>query len=540
MRRVSWSQAFGRDSPKPNDQSASASDAFGAKKSITYWGGICLLSNNLTGPGMVLLPGLFAGAGLTFPLLVTILISVLSSVSVLFLARMIQSIPGNSDYTQRIEFSKLIRRLFPRWLYVCAFFAMIFNLQVCCFLWCGICVTFNPQAANVGAIIVSAQTMDSTLLAIFKKTCALTMYSPSWASIGPPATAGILDKKNGTMSSPVFQCILNDDNDVKTDSPFGDDYVVSLGFLVVLVLCVPLGYFNLEDNIWVQQFGFFFLVLCLIAWVVQFFHSGMDTSRLGVLVPPPEVTTAYGSVLSVIVFQFNFALYVPSWLIEKRPDVSVAKSVGWAVFISSAMFLLLGIMGALAFEYPGGQDFLAVLSSKKRRDMLPTSLVGAYLFPAAALLTGIPVASIVIRYNLVESKLCSTFHANMSGVVLPWLLALCFFAGSFLNTLIQWTSALVFVALNLVMPVYMYIITHKRDAKSVAPASSAKTGPDYSFQNFGNSMLSPNLGESLLDSEASSINSEQRSTEGVVAVVPEFILKRFKLPRFPAAPLRKP
>jgi hypothetical protein len=262
---------------------------------------------------------------------------------------------------------------------------------------------------------VSAQTMDSTLLAIFKKTCAMTLYSPSWSSIGPPASSGTLDQRNATMSSPVFQCILNDDNDIKTDSPFGDDYVVSLGFLIVLVLCVPLGYFNLEDNIWVQQFGFFFLVLCLIAWIVQFFYSGMDSARLGLLVPRPGVTTAFGSVLSVIIFQFNFALYVPSWLSEKQPHVSVAKSVGWAVVISSAMFLLLGILGALAFEYPDGQDFLAVLSSKTRRNMLPTSLIGAYLFPAAALLTGIPVASIVIRYNLVESKMCSTVAANLYG-----------------------------------------------------------------------------------------------------------------------------
>ncbi len=401
-------------------------------------------------------------------------------------------------------------------------------------------MTCNPQAANVGAIIVSAQTMDSTLLAIFKKTCAMTVYSPTWSSIGPPTTASIVDRKNETMSSPVFQCILNDNNDVKTDSPFGDDYVVSLGFLIVLVLCVPLGYFNLEDNIWVQQFGFFFLVLCLIAWVVQFFYSGMDLDRLGVLVPPPGVTTGFGSVLSVIIFQFNFALYVPSWLIEKRPDVSVAKSVGWAVVLSSAMFLLLGIMGALAFDYPDGQDFLAVLSSKKKKEMLPTSLVGAYLFPAAALLTGIPVASIVIRYNLVESKLCGTFAANINGVVLPWLLALCFFAGSFLNTLIQWTSALVFVALNLVMPVYMYIITHKRDAVSVAPTSPSKGGAAYSFQNFGNTMLSPDLGESLLGDTGKSINSEQPCVEGVVSVVPDFILKRFKLPRFFLAAFRNP
>jgi amino acid permease len=140
MRRLSWGQAFGRESPSPSSPaSSSGSEAFGAKKSITYWGGICLLSNNLTGPGMVLLPGLFAGAGLAFPLLVTLLIAVLSSLSVLFVAKMIQSIPGNSSFSQRIEFSKLIRRLFPKWLYACAFFAMIFNLQVRHFMLIPIC-----------------------------------------------------------------------------------------------------------------------------------------------------------------------------------------------------------------------------------------------------------------------------------------------------------------------------------------------------------------------------------------------------------------
>jgi amino acid permease len=333
---------------------------------------------------MVLLPGLFAGAGFTFPFVVTVLIAVLSSLSVLFLAKTIQSIPGNSGFSQRVEFSKLIRRLFPKWLYACAFFAMIFNLQVCS--CCDVSSMYDvieysmllslylcSQAANIGAIIVSAQTMDSTLLAIFKKTCAMTVFSPSWTSIGAPANAGIVDR-NGTSPSPIFQCILNDNNDVNTDSPFGADYVISMGFLIVLVLCVPLGYFNLEDNIWVQQFGFFFLVLCLIAWVFQFFYSGMDVNRLGVLVPRPGTTTAFGSVLSVIIFQFNFALYVPSWLIEKRPDVSVGKSVFWAVVISSAMFLVLGILGALAYDYPAGQDFLAVLSSQSTsKQMLPTS-----------------------------------------------------------------------------------------------------------------------------------------------------------------------
>lgn len=83
------------------------------------------------------------------------------------------------------------------------------------------------QASNISAIILSSQTMDTTLVAMFKKSVALEIY-PSFG---------------GTSTS----------DGVQGDSPFGDAYVVSVGFLIILCLTIPMGYFNLDDNIWVYS-----------------------------------------------------------------------------------------------------------------------------------------------------------------------------------------------------------------------------------------------------------------------------------------------
>ena len=56
--------------------------------------------------------------------------------------------------------------------------------------------------------------------------------------------------------------------------------------------------------------------------------------------------------------------------------------------------------------------------------------VGTYLFPPAALLTSIPVFSIIVRYNLMENQICGSFVANLFSVVLPWVVALFFFSGA--------------------------------------------------------------------------------------------------------------
>ena len=64
------------------------------------------------------------------------------------------------------------------------------------------------------------------------------------------------------------------------DSPFGDSYVISVGFVIILCLTIPMGYFNLDDNIWVQKGAFIMLILCLLTWTGQFIGLGLDADNM--------------------------------------------------------------------------------------------------------------------------------------------------------------------------------------------------------------------------------------------------------------------
>ena len=54
------------------------------------------------------------------------------------------------------------------------------------------------------------------------------------------------------QSHDIFRCVSHGSLE---DYVFGDAYVISLGFLVVLAVTIPIGFFNLDENIWVQVRG---------------------------------------------------------------------------------------------------------------------------------------------------------------------------------------------------------------------------------------------------------------------------------------------
>jgi hypothetical protein len=335
---------------------------------------------------MVQIPVLFQQAGWLVPTIFFGYIGVLAGLTSLFLAKAVSQVPGNSDLSRRMEFSNLAKLLFPRWLYLLALFALIFNFQV----------------TNMSSIVVSAQTMDSTLLAAARKTCALVIYDPDGSLVGLPnggPNGTFLPGIASSVTGP-FACVDADTDAIVTDSPFGSAYVVSIGYLVTMAITVPLGYLNLDDNIWVQYGGFILLLLCIFVWVAQFFVLGLDFSRMPAVSGP-----GMGGVIPTVVFNWGFLTTLPSWLNEKNPNVSVAKATWVSIIISGVMFMLLGILGALALDYPNGEDLLAALNSPGVSNIFLASKIATYVFPSAALLSGIPVFSIIIRYNLLENKI---------------------------------------------------------------------------------------------------------------------------------------
>jgi hypothetical protein len=251
-------------------------------------------------------------------------------------------------------------------------------------------------------------------------------------------------------------CVGQEYDAAITDSPFGDDYVISLGYLVVLTLTIPIGFFDLESNMWVQVLGFGLLIYCFFAWMLQFFVIGLDPSdQLPIL-----DAGGSGSVLANVMFNFGFVVTVPSWLNEKRRDVSIHRTVWTTVLVGGSMFLGLGLIGGASKIDFTNQDLLAAITGGKNSKWY--AVLAAYLFPPAALLTGIPVFSIIIRYNLVENKICRPFVANLFAVVFPWVVSLFFYTGSFLTQLINWSSAFMFSALNFTFPLLVYVVAKDR------------------------------------------------------------------------------
>src|SRR5690606_25063212 len=98
----------------------------------------------------------------------------------------------------------------PRWAYWLTLILLVVSLQ----------------AVNISSIIISAQTMDFALIAVFKYTCGWEFY-PHFR----------------------FDSVTHHGDDI---SAFGNVVIISLGFVIVLVVTIPMGYFNLDDNIFIQ------------------------------------------------------------------------------------------------------------------------------------------------------------------------------------------------------------------------------------------------------------------------------------------------
>jgi len=80
-----------------------------------------------------------------------------------------------------------------------------------------------------------------------------------------------------------------------------------------------------------------------------------------------------------------------------------------------------------------------------------------------ALLSSIPVFSIIIRYNLIESGVVTNKKAaNFWAVIFPWIIGVFFYTGAGLDSVINWTSLFVNGLVNFIIPLLLYIMAHRK------------------------------------------------------------------------------
>jgi len=110
------------------------------------------------------------------------------------------------------------------------------------------------------------------------------------------------------------------------------EFDITLGYLLVTALCIPMGMVNLDENIKFQWISFFGLVFLMADFRIQFespFYWGCV----------PVIGSQFTQVVSVCIFSWAFVMLVPSWANEKKDHVSINKTI-WTAAVTSTIVIL--------------------------------------------------------------------------------------------------------------------------------------------------------------------------------------------------------
>ncbi|KAF9912320.1 hypothetical protein BX616_010354 [Lobosporangium transversale] len=376
-------------------------------KDITFWGGLSLLICNTTGPGATSLPLVAQNAGWVPTLIGFLLVGLLSYLSCMFICEAMAEVPGNDHFQANVEFSNLVFAFFGRKYQII--------VQLICF--------FAMQTTIIASIAICAQVFDNLLICLFRKTCGVQIY-PSITLI----------------------CATEQ---LPSASPFSGVMIISTGALVAFVLVIPLCLMNLSENIWLQAGSCILILLIFIQWFVTFFQHGLVLARVPAI--GSDISQTFGSIL----FNYAFVACVPSLANAKKANVSLHKTIGTNVSLMTTIFILVSILGAMAFEIPTNSTLVQAITSSPDVSLL--SRIAGFTFPVAALITSIPVNMIVLRYNLIQSRACSNRWAKILAGCIPWLFAIPGMTGSLLMTIVDWSSLFFVSTANFVIPFILFI-----------------------------------------------------------------------------------
>jgi hypothetical protein len=215
-----------------------------------------------------------------------------------------------------------------------------------------------------------------------------------------------------------------------------------------------------ENTSW-QIFGLFVLMTIGTQFVICFIQDGLDWSNVSMW------GETWDGMLGVILFNFGLVMAIPAWLAEKKPHIGVGKVVYGSTAISLVLYVVVGLLGALAIP-------------KVNSNMLEPMVSGAFGFPMrmgasvfAFFIIGldIPLFSVLTRYNLVNAGLCSTRVANILVVYLPWGLGWLFYQGSAISEILSWGGVLFTGAVAFVLPLYLAVRVLKSNSDTTSAGS---------------------------------------------------------------------
>ncbi|KAJ3180768.1 hypothetical protein HDU87_001881 [Geranomyces variabilis] len=368
--------------------------------------------------GIITIPLLFQQSGWLVPILCFFAISFLAALGCLFLIESMTYFPGNEKFQRNVELTVLVHQFYGRKWYYMMHIVLYGSLQ----------------SFNIASIISAAQTFDSFLITLTGQTCG---YGIS------PLTG--------------FICVSEQTN---SNSPFGDNYMLATaGFILLLVMVIPLISLNLNDNLIVQLFSVVYLGFIIFVWVLIALAAGVN--RAGMTAIGTDLTPVLGTVM----FNYTLANTVPSWVNTKHKSVPIAKTIWYSVGIATTMYVTIGIFGGAAFPMPADSNLIQAVAASSYvsgAGKAVNSVINV-TYPMLVLLTSIPVSIIIVKLNLVSSRLCTGAWAQFWAAAVPFLAALPFQTGAWITQFSNWTSLIFQSTCNFAAPFLVYLFLPRRN-----------------------------------------------------------------------------
>jgi len=153
---------------------------------------------------------------------------------------------------------------------------------------------------------------------------------------------------------------------------------------------------------------------------------------------------------------------MPWWLrfrhgvTKKTHSTNINHALGGSIAIGTFLFFIIGWVGAMAYHIDPNGDILSAINAQSTT-RVSFARISVYLFPLSVIATSIPIYSIIVRYNLLENKVCNKPVANFIAVILPWIVVIPFYCGQGLSDVINWSTLISNGIVNFIVPFLIYV-----------------------------------------------------------------------------------
>ena len=490
--------------PKKNDPSSSQH-----LKTIGYLGSIAIAVNSLAGPAILQLPHQYQQSGLIPTTLCLIAVAVLSSLCSLHMANLVSHVPGNAQFTHCVEFSDVFRVFWNQRAYQCT--QVLFLLCCVCLNMAAIVDTAEMVDSALGlhqqtiALDVpsmrfqtwhhapctrkqvklglcdpfvnhnnhnhhySDKTKKTWQPSIQSNTTTSTIASTTRTTTTAAAAAAAATTTNNNNNEVVVVTTEKEQPTPPEQEQYGN-YLLTVGYLVTAALFLPICLMDLKENTAWQIVGLTILVSLSAYYCVNFWsrlpissshHANNNGIWTNLAFPSLDHAALlknvslwghdWSNMIGVIMFNYSLVLAIPAWLHDKKPHVSVHKVVIGSTALSTFLYIAVGILAAISIPNVNVNMLSPIVSGAFGTDMQWAGSLFAFFIIGL----DIPLFSVLTRYNLTHSGLCSTRTANWLVVWLPWGLSWILYQGDTIGHLLNWGGILLTSTVAFVLPLYL-------------------------------------------------------------------------------------